>query len=117
MKTSGIEKQVDAFNDKVKADSLKAFNDILSTFKVQNEHVKKLNADIDKQKKLLTKWAEEAHYQVNWDKFTASVFQSVGKCLRCSQENVGLVDYNGHNYMVCETCDRILENEFDEDYK
>lgn len=115
--TEGIEKQVSNFEQKVKDDSLKAFTDILASFKIQTEQARKIADDVKKQRGILANWAEKAHYRVNWDKFTVVPFDMVGDCKRCSKKNVGLIAYNDHGCNVCESCNESLEREFEDEYR
>lgn len=39
-----------------------------------------------------------------------------GKCVRCKQ-SWATIDYNGHGHWVCDHCDRMLENEFEDEYR
>lgn len=37
-------------------------------------------------------------------------------CVRCEQVKA-TVDYNGHGHWVCDHCNRMLENEFEDEYR
>lgn len=111
------EQQIKQYEQKAKDDALKAFCELLMSFKEQTEHARKINQDIKKQKGLLSEWAKKANYKVDWDKFSAKHFEKVGTCTRCGDENIGLLAYNDHGCNVCELCYDRLNDEFDEEYK
>ena len=112
-----IESQVINFEKKIQDDTLKAFNDLLDTYRTQKAVVDELTSKLNAFKVNLESYAKAAHYQVNWESITATKFNKVGECMSCKQKNVGLVDYNGHGHWVCEICDRCLNNEFEDEYK
>lgn len=39
----------------------------------------------------------------------------MGICLECKKKPA-VVDYNGHHYYVCESCNKKLNDYFDEEY-
>jgi hypothetical protein len=67
------EQQVNEFEQKAKDDALKAFNDMLATFKSQSEHIRDLNDKLFRQRALMNEWAREAGYDIDWNNFTASL--------------------------------------------
>jgi hypothetical protein len=111
------ESQLDAFEKKTKSDALKAFNDLLETYKAQKGIVDGLSSKLHELKARIEGYAHMAHYQIDWEKLTATEFQNIGDCMSCKQKNVGRVDYNGHGHWVCEPCDRSLNNEFENEYQ
>lgn len=48
--------------------------------------------------------------------FIVDIDKGHGKCLRC-KSSWAVRDYNGHGHWVCDHCDRMLENEFEEEYR
>ena len=111
------EKQVNELEQKAKDDALNAFNDLLASYKNQAAQAKEIADNVDKYKKLLSEWAEKAHYRVDWHLLKASHFALVGECKHCHKFNVGLLKYNYDGYNVCEHCFDKLCDEFDDEYK
>jgi hypothetical protein len=110
------EKQIKEFEQKAKDDALQAFNNMLSSYQEQVRHFSEIKSNVDKQKKVLSQWADEAHYRIDWNKYTATHHHTIGKCKRCGTENIGLLKYND-DYLVCESCFDRLSDEFDDEYK
>lgn len=111
------EEQVNAFEQKAKEDALKAFNDMLASFKVQSDQANEIQKNVDAYKKTLSEWAEKAHYRVDWYKYSAKLFAQIGDCKECGKKNVGLLKYNDHGHNVCERCFDRLCDQFDDEYK
>ncbi len=44
------------------------------------------------------------------------VDKGYGKCVRCKQ-SWAVTDYNGYGHWVCDHCDRMLESEFEDEYR
>lgn len=45
-----------------------------------------------------------------------SIDKGLGKCMEKTCDNFAALDYNGCNYMVCNSCDDRLERHFEDEY-
>jgi hypothetical protein len=114
------EEQIKQFENKIDEDKLTAFKHLLNTYREQRNTVRNLQNDVDSYKKSLEKYATDAHYRVDWTTLEVRPFKRIGECKKCNAKNVGLVNYNSNipeGWWVCERCDRVLDNEFEDEYK
>jgi transposase-like protein len=111
------EHEIKAFEAQVAADALKAFKDLLDTYKKQREVVANLESKLESFKESLQKHADDAHYRINWQSLVVTSYKKVGDCKRCKRTNIGLIDYSGHEHWVCEGCYDRLNDQFDDEYK
>lgn len=109
------EKEADAFAEKAKQDALKAFNELLSTHKLQQQQISDLKQKHTEARRVYEKWALDAGYKVDWDKYTAEFHKMIGDCMECKRKGVGLQKYSDFKggYMVCDNCYDCLHNQLD----